>query len=71
MWKVVEKRDERQAGAELLLLDEIAREGARGMLIAAMRAEAVPTKNSKSGEKSGVFGFTDAISRACSRSCDR
>ena len=27
MLKVVEKRDEREAGQELLLLDEIAREG--------------------------------------------
>jgi hypothetical protein len=39
MLKVVEKRDERKAGEELLLLDEIAREGARRMLIEALRAE--------------------------------
>ena len=39
MLKVVEKRDEREAGEELLLLDEIAREGARRMLIEALRAE--------------------------------
>src|SRR5215469_5039362 len=40
MLKVVEKRDEREAGQELLLLDEIAREGARRMLIEALKAEA-------------------------------
>ncbi len=39
MLKVIEKRDEREAGEELLLLDEIAREGARRMLIAALKAE--------------------------------
>src|SRR5947209_13679268 len=39
MLKVVEKRDEREAGEELLLLDEIAREGARRMLIKALKAE--------------------------------
>jgi len=32
--------------------------------------EVVATKNSKCVEKSGVFGFNDAISSACSRSCD-
>jgi putative transposase len=40
MLKVVEKGDEREAGQELLLLDEIAREGARRMLIEALKAEA-------------------------------
>jgi len=39
MLKVVEKRDEREAGEELLRLDEIAREGARRMLIEALKAE--------------------------------
>ena len=39
MLKVVEKRDEREAGEERLLLDEIAREGARRMLIEALKAE--------------------------------
>jgi len=39
MLKVIEKRDEREAGEELLLLDEIAREGARRMLIAALKTE--------------------------------
>jgi hypothetical protein len=39
MLKVVEKRDEREAGEELLRLDEIAREGARRMLIEALQAE--------------------------------
>jgi putative transposase len=39
MLKVVEKRDEREAGKELLVLDEIAREGARRMLIEALTAE--------------------------------
>ena len=40
MLKVVEKRDEREAGEEFLLLDEIARAGARRMLIEVLRAEA-------------------------------
>jgi putative transposase len=40
MLKVVEKRDEREAGQELLLLDEIVREGARRMLIEALNTEA-------------------------------
>jgi putative transposase len=39
MLKVVEKRDEREAGEEVLLLDEIAREGALRMLMAALKAE--------------------------------
>ena len=39
MLKVVEKGDERKADEELLLLDEIAREGARRMLSEALRAE--------------------------------
>jgi putative transposase len=39
MLKVVEKRDGREAGEELLLLDEIAREGARRMLLEALKAE--------------------------------
>ena len=40
MLKVVEKQDAREAGERLLLLDEIARAGARRMLIEALRAEA-------------------------------
>jgi len=40
MLKVIEKREAREAGEELLLLDEIARAGARRMLIEALRAEA-------------------------------
>ena len=36
MLKVVEKRDEREAGEEVLLLDEIARRGAVRMLIEAL-----------------------------------
>lgn len=40
MLKVVEKQDGREAGEEFLLLDEIAREGARRMLIEALQAEA-------------------------------
>jgi hypothetical protein len=40
MLKVVEKQDAREAGEELLLLDAIAREGARRMLMKALRAEA-------------------------------
>jgi len=39
MLKVVEKRDAREAGEELLRLDEIAREGARRMLSEALKAE--------------------------------
>ena len=39
MLKVAERRDEREAGEEILLLDEIARHGARRMLIEALRAE--------------------------------
>ncbi len=40
MLKVIEKQDAREAGGELLLLDEIARAGALRMLIEALRAEA-------------------------------
>jgi hypothetical protein len=40
MLKVVEKQDAREASEELLPLDEIAREGARRMLIEALKAEA-------------------------------
>ena len=39
MLKVVEKQDAREAGEELLPLDEIAREGARRMLMEALKAE--------------------------------
>jgi putative transposase len=39
MLKVVEKRDGREAGEDLLGLDEIAREGARRMLVEALKAE--------------------------------
>ena len=34
-------------------------------------ARPVTTENSECAEKSGVFGFADAISPACLRSCDR
>ena len=40
MLKVIEKQDAREAGEEFLELDEIARDGARRMLIEALRAEA-------------------------------
>src|ERR1700686_3518681 len=40
MLKVIEKPAAREAGEELLQLDEIAREGARRMLIEALKAEA-------------------------------
>src|SRR5689334_24773419 len=40
MLKVFEKRDKKDAGYELLLLDEIVHEGARRMLIEALKAEA-------------------------------
>ncbi|MBV8773422.1 MAG: hypothetical protein JO166_14000 [Deltaproteobacteria bacterium] len=39
MLKVVEKQDGREAGEEHLLLEEIAREGARRMLMEALKAE--------------------------------
>jgi putative transposase len=39
MLKVAEKQDAREAGEERWLLDEIAREGAQRMLMAALRAE--------------------------------
>jgi hypothetical protein len=39
MLKVIEKRHGREAGEELFVLDEIAREGARRMLIEALKAE--------------------------------
>jgi hypothetical protein len=39
MLKVIEKRNAKEADAELLLLDDLAREGARRMLIAALKAE--------------------------------
>jgi putative transposase len=40
MLKVVEKQEEREAGEEVLLLDEIARRGALRMLMEALKAEA-------------------------------
>src|SRR5579875_591701 len=40
MLKVVEKQELRKAGDELLSLDEFAREGARRMLMTALKAEA-------------------------------
>jgi hypothetical protein len=40
MLKVIEKRGERETGGELSPPDEIARTGARRMLIEALRAEA-------------------------------
>ena len=39
MLKVIEKREGKEAGEELALLDEIAREGARRMLMTALKAE--------------------------------
>jgi len=39
MLKVIEKDEGREAGEELVLLDQIAREGARRMLMAALKAE--------------------------------
>jgi len=50
MLKVVEKRDEREAGEELLRLDEIASEGVRRMLIEALRAEAADYVERHRGE---------------------
>ena len=40
MLKVVEKQDAREAGGQLFELDEIARMGARRLLMAALEAEA-------------------------------
>ena len=40
MLKVIENRDAREAGEEVLLLDEIARAGAQRMLMAALKTEA-------------------------------
>ncbi len=51
MLKVIEKQDAREAGEELLLLDEIAREGARRMLIEALRAEADDYVERRRGER--------------------
>ena len=39
MLKVIEQDEGREAGEELVLLDQIAREGARRLLMAALRAE--------------------------------
>jgi len=39
MLRVIEKQDEREVGEELLLLDEIARQGALRMLMTALKAE--------------------------------
>src|ERR1035437_7533245 len=40
-------------------------------LVQPYKDQPVATKNSESVEKSGVFGFTDAISPGCLSSCDR
>ncbi len=53
MLKVVEKRDERKAGEELLVLDEIAREGAgsrtKGLLMAFKLFEMAPAALAAAG----------------------
>jgi len=51
MLKVVEKQDAGEAGEELLLLDEIAREGARRMLMAALKAESDAYVGRHGGER--------------------
>ena len=51
MLKIVDKQDDREAGAELLLSDEIVREGARRMLIEALRAEAADYVERHRGER--------------------
>jgi putative transposase len=51
MLKVVEKQDAREAGEELLPLDEIAREGARRMLIEALKAEVDDYVDRHQGER--------------------
>ncbi|HLK80786.1 MAG TPA: transposase [Xanthobacteraceae bacterium] len=51
MLEVVEKRDDGEAGGELLLLDEIAREGARRMLMAALKAESDAYVEGHRGER--------------------
>ena len=40
MWRVIEKQEVREAGEELLLLDELARQGAQRMLMTALQLEA-------------------------------
>ena len=37
MLRVIEKQEEREAGEEVLLLDEIARQGAQRMLMTALK----------------------------------
>jgi putative transposase len=51
MLKVMEKQERREVGEEGLGLDEIAREGARRMLIAALKAEADEYVESHCGER--------------------
>src|SRR5262245_4534357 len=51
MLKVAEKRDEKEAGEELLLLDEIARAGARRMPMEALKAEADADVERHRGER--------------------
>ena len=51
MLKVVEKQDAGEAGEGLLSLDEIAREGARRMLMAALKAESDDYVKRHSGER--------------------
>jgi len=54
MLRVVENEDVREAGEELLLLDEIARAGARRMLIEALRTEADDYVARHRGERDAV-----------------
>jgi hypothetical protein len=51
MLKVVQKQDAWEAGEELLLLDELAREGARRMLMAALKAESDAYVERQRGER--------------------
>ncbi len=53
MQKVIEDEGAREAGEELLLLDEIARTGARRMLIAALRSEAYVARHREERDERG------------------
>jgi hypothetical protein len=54
MLKVIEKQASMEANEELLPLDEIAREGARRMLIEALRAKANDYVERHRGERDGI-----------------
>ena len=65
MLKVVEKQAEREANEGLLPLDEIAREGARRMLIEALKAEADDYVERHRGERDEHGTRTGGAQRPC------